>query len=194
MTVHSQGHSGPGTPPTGWRVLFPHPVLSLQLGLTWLLLSHSLALVHWLSALLLAWAVPRLLAPFLGHASPLHWPSVVRLLVVVLWDIVVANITVARITLGSMQRPQPAWLRVPLETDHPRVNALFASIITTTPGTVSMTLDEQRREIMVHALHCEDPQAMIDDMKARYEAPLMRIFQIDLAGSGAAARAGGLGQ
>lgn len=190
MTRHPHGHAAVGTPATGWRAAFPHPVLSLQLGLTWLLLSHSLALVHWLSALLLAWAVPRLLAPFLERASPLHWPSVVRLLFVVLWDIVVANITVARITLGSMQRPQPAWLRVPLATDHPRVNALFASIITTTPGTVSMTLDEQRREIMVHALHCEDAQAMIDDMKARYEAPLMRIFQVELAGVDRAARSG----
>ena len=110
----------------------------------------------------------------------LHWPTVVRLLLVVLWDIVVSNITVARLTLGSMQRPRPAWLRVPLATDHPRVNALFASIITTTPGTVSMTIDEERREILVHALNCDDPQAMVADMKARYEAPLMRIFQVDL--------------
>lgn len=170
----------PGTPPTGWRVLFPHPVLSLQLGVTWLMLSHSLALVHLLSALALAWGVPRLLAPFLGDASRLHWPTVVRLLLVVLWDIVVSNITVARLTLGSMQRPRPAWLRVPLATDHPRVNALFASIITTTPGTVSMTIDEERREILVHAINCDDPQAMVADMKARYEAPLMRIFQVDL--------------
>ncbi|MDM7455807.1 MAG: Na+/H+ antiporter subunit E [Tepidimonas sp.] len=170
----------PGMPPTGWRVLFPHPVLSLQLGVTWLMLSHSLTLVHGLSALALAWAVPRLLAPFLGDASRLHWPTVVRLLLVVLWDIVVANITVARLTLGSMQRPRPAWLRVPLATDHPRVNALLASIITTTPGTVSMTIDEARREILVHALNCEDPQAMVADMKARYEAPLMRIFRVEL--------------
>ncbi|MGQ9724001.1 MAG: Na+/H+ antiporter subunit E [Tepidimonas sp.] len=194
MTVDTRGRRDASQPATGWRVLFPHPALSLLLGLTWLLLSHSLALVHWVAALLLAWAVPRLFAPFLESASSLHWPSVARLLIVVLWDIVVANINVARITLGSMQRPRPTWLRVPLATDHPRVNAVFASIITTTPGTVSATLDEQRRQIMVHALHCEDPQAMIDDMKARYEAPLMRIFQIDPAGSDASTRAGGPGQ
>ncbi len=164
------------------RRWFPHPVLSLQLGVSWLVLVHSLALVHWLSALLVAWAVPRLLAPFLGDASRIHWPTTVRLILTVLWDIVVANIAVARITLGSMQRPRPAWLRVPLETDHPRVNALFATIITTTPGTVSMTICEERREILVHALDCDDEQAMVAEMKARYEAPLIRIFR--LPGSG----------
>jgi multicomponent K+:H+ antiporter subunit E len=160
------------------RRWFPHPVLSLQLGVSWLVLVHSVALVHWLSALLIAWAVPRLLASFLGDASRIHWPSTVRLFLVVLWDIVVANITVARITLGSMQRPRPAWLRVPLETDHPRVNALFASIITMTPGTVSITICEERREILVHALDCDDPQAMVQDMKARYETPLIGVFRL----------------
>ena len=34
----------------------------------------------------------------------------------------------------------------------------------------------QRREILVHALNCDDAQAMIDEMKNRYEAPLMQIF------------------
>lgn len=34
---------------------------------------------------------------------------------------------------------QPAWLPVPLACDHPRVNALFATIITTTPGTGAWT-------------------------------------------------------
>lgn len=160
---------------------FPHPVLSLQLAVTWLVLSHSLALVHLLSALLIAWLVPRMLAPFLGDASRLHWPSVLRLMLVVLWDIVISNITVARITLGSMKKPQPAWLRVPLATDHPRVNAIFASIITTTPGTVSMTIDEQRREILVHALNCDDAAAMVSDMKNRYEAPLIKAFMLDRA-------------
>ncbi|MDZ4131012.1 MAG: hypothetical protein U1E02_43600 [Hydrogenophaga sp.] len=37
-------------------------------------------------------------------------------------------------------------------------------------------VDEQRHEILVHALNCDDPQAMIDEMKNRYEAPLMQIF------------------
>lgn len=164
------------------RRWFPHPVLSLQLGVSWLVLSHSVALVHWLSALLVAWAVPRLLAPFLGDASRIHWPSTVRLILVVLWDIVVANIAVARITLGSMRKPRPAWLRVPLDTDHPRVNALLATIITTTPGTVSMTICEARREILVHALDCADEQAMVQEMKQRYEAPLIRIFRLPAAG------------
>lgn len=162
--------------PSGFMRIFPHPALSIQLALTWLALSHSLALVHLLSAALLGWLLPHLLRGFLADASALHWPSVLRLTGVVLWDIVKSNITVARITLSSLKDIQPAWVPVPLRTDHPRVNMLLASIITMTPGTVSAVVYSHRREILVHALNCDDPAALALDIQQRYEAPLLRIF------------------
>lgn len=167
--------STPAHHPTRARWL-SHPILSLLLGVSWLALSHSLALVHLLSALLIALIVPRLIHPFLGPAASIHWGAALRLALVVLKDIVMSNITVARLVLGPMKAMSPAWMAVPLASDYPMVNALFASIITTTPGTVSCVVDESRREILVHALNCDDAQAMIDDMKNRYEAPLLHIF------------------
>ena len=161
--------------------IFPHPALSLLLGLSWLALSHSLALVHLLSAVLLGWLLPRLLRGFLAAPSALHWPTVFRLTAVVLWDIVMSNITVARITLGSLKTIQPAWVPVALQSDHPQVNTLLASIITMTPGTVSAVLYAQRREILVHALNCDDPAALARDIQQRYEAPLLRIFGAERA-------------
>ena len=156
-----------------------HPVLSVLLGASWLALSHSLEPVHLLSALLIGLIVPRLLSPFLTQASAVHWPTAVRLLLVVLWDIVVSNAVVARLVLGPLERMQPAWMEVPLESSHHRVNALFASIITTTPGTVSAVVDEGGGLILVHALNCDDASAMVPDMKNRYEVPLLRAFHID---------------
>jgi multicomponent K+:H+ antiporter subunit E len=161
--------------------IFPHPALSIQLALSWLALSHSLAFVHLLSAALLGWLLPHLLRGFLADASALHWPTVFRLTGVVLWDIVKSNITVARITLSSLKAIQPAWVPVPLQTDHPRVNALLASIITMTPGTVSAVVYSHRREILVHALSCDDPAALALDIQQRYEAPLLRIFGSECA-------------
>jgi multicomponent K+:H+ antiporter subunit E len=96
---------------------------------------------------------------------------------VVLWDIVVSNIAVARLVLGPMSRPRPAWVPVPLALTTPTATTLLASIITTTPGTVSCTIDEQNRLIWVHALDCSDPAQMAADIKQRYETPLLAIFE-----------------
>lgn len=156
---------------------FAHPWLSALLGFSWLLLSHSLAPVHLLSAALIGLIVPRLLHEALPSASRIRIVPALRLTLVVLWDIVLSNVTVARLVLGRMDRPQPAWVPVPLDLQHPTAIALFASIITTTPGTVSCTVDEERRLIWVHALDCSDPAQAAADMKARYEAPLREIFE-----------------
>lgn len=154
-----------------------HPVLSMTLGVAWLLLQQSVAPAQLITATVLGVLIPRLLHRFLGEPIRVRaWAAVVRLMWRVLWDIVVANFTVARIVLTPSARPQPAWVTVPLDVQHPTAISLFATIITMTPGTVSCVVDETRRFVLVHALDCSDVAAAADDMKARYEAPLKEIF------------------
>ncbi|CAN5506540.1 Na+/H+ antiporter subunit E [soil metagenome] len=153
-----------------------HPWLSMLLALGWLLLQHTLAPFHLISAAVIGLLVPRLLSRFLPLLEPVRFFPAARLLLVVLWDIVASNVTVARLVLGPMSRPQPAWLKVPLALEHPTAIALLANIITTTPGTVSCTIDEAGRYILVHALNCSDAAQMVADIKARYERPLLAIF------------------
>ena len=154
----------------------PHPWLTALLALSWLLLQHTLAPFHLISAVLIGLVVPRLLKGFLPTTQPARFLPALKLLGVVLWDIVVSNITVARLVLGPMSRPRPAWFKVPLDIEHPTAIALLANIITTTPGTVSCTVDEPGRYILVHALDCSDPAQMAADIKARYERLLLAIF------------------
>ena len=52
----------------------------------------------------------------------------------------------------------------------------LASLITLTPGTVSAELSDDRRYLLIHALDLQDPEALIDEIKSRYEAPLKEIF------------------
>lgn len=156
-----------------------HPGLSLLLAISWLLLQHSLEPVHLLSAGLIGLVIPRLLHDFLPRPARLRLKPAFKLLGFVLWDIIISNIAVAKLVLGSMSRPQPAWVPVPLTLTHPTAIALLASIITTTPGTVSCTIDETRHLILVHALDCSDAAQMALDIKNRYEVLLLAIFEAD---------------
>lgn len=164
--------------PDRFHRLFPHPFLSFVLGASWLMLMHSVETAHLLLALLVAIIFPKLSQYFIQPAEPVHWPSAIRLLLVVLWDIMVANIRVAIQVLGPLHKLHPKWIRVPLDTTHPKVNTLLALIITTTPGTVSAGLEEDQNNILVHALSTDDPNAVIEEIKQRYEQPLIRIFNV----------------
>ncbi|MCU7372544.1 Na+/H+ antiporter subunit E [Paucibacter sp. O1-1] len=154
-----------------------HPLLSLLLAAVWLLLQQSLALPQLITAAVLGLLLPRLLLGFLGPALRLRKPGLaLRLVFIVLWDIVMSNLVVARLVLSPAARPQPAWVPVPLALRQPGAISLMASIITMTPGTVSCVVDEERHEILVHALDCRDPLALAAEIKSRYERPLLEIF------------------
>ena len=68
---------------------------------------------------------------------------------------------------------------MPLETEHEQVNVLLALIITTTPGTVTAGIDQDRGDILVHALSSDDTEIDIQDIKNRYEKSLMTIFNVE---------------
>lgn len=160
-----------------YRIL-PHPFVSVIVAISWLMLNHSAEFFDILVACLLGLVIPKLIQPFIVRTPNIHWDLAIKLAFVVLWDIIVCNVRVAKQVLGPTEKLHPKWYRVPLDTDHEQVNSLLAMIITTTPGTVSAGIDQERGDILVHSISTDDPEADILDIKNRYEAPLMAIFSV----------------
>jgi len=160
---------------------FPRPWMSGIIFLAWLLMMGEIKPLVVIGALLFAWGLPKITSVFVPSVSAPGRPTVVlRLMLTVTKDIITSNIVVARQVLGNIASLRPAFITVPVETDHDYVINLLASIITMTPGTVSArvheTPDVPGSSIVVHVLNCEDEQALIDDIKTRYEKPLLEIF------------------
>jgi multicomponent K+:H+ antiporter subunit E len=156
--------------------LFPAPLLSAILFVTWLLLNGA-SPGHLVLALVLAAAVPLFTERFRAdRASPQAWPLALRLALTVLWDIVISNVQVAWLILGPERRIQPRFVWLPLQIRDPHGIASLAGIITMTPGTLSADLTDDRRFLLVHALNVADEAALIASIRTRYEAPLRRIF------------------
>ena len=159
------------------RRLLPSPLLSVALLVVWLLLNDTLAPGQWLLGALLALALPLLTDRLRSERARMRRPlQAVRLLMVVLVDIVLANIEVARRILGPESVLRPGFVWLPLDIRDPYGIAALAGIITLTPGTVSSDLSAVRRYLLVHAFNCDDPAALVASIKQRYERPLMEIF------------------
>lgn len=166
------------TLPESRRRWLAHPWLSLIIGICWLLLQGSLAPANWLWAAVLGIGLPWLVHPFLGPGARVRrLDAALRLAGVVLWDIVRANVAVAALVLNPRRAPRPAWVEVAHGLTVPQAVALLATIITTTPGTVSCVVDEARGVILVHALDAPDPQAVAEEILLRYAKPLKEILE-----------------
>ncbi|MEW5707769.1 MAG: Na+/H+ antiporter subunit E [Pseudomonadota bacterium] len=156
----------------------PHPTLSLAVAVVWLLLANSVAPAHLLLAALLGIAIPRLTAGlFPERLRTLRLGTALRLFLPFLWDIVVANVAVARIILSPGLRVKPSFLALPLSLTNPYAIAVLAGMITMTPGTVSVDLSPDGRTLWIHALNVEDPEGAVAEIKRRYEEPLKELFE-----------------
>jgi multicomponent K+:H+ antiporter subunit E len=159
------------------RRVLPAPLLSATLMAGWLLLNGSVTVGHVVLGALLAIAIPwwterrRPEAPRLGA-----WRALFLLMFIVLYDIVVSAVVVARQILGREADVQSEFVWVPLDIRDPHGIVALASVITLTPGTLSADLSDDRRHLLVHALHVDDPAALVESIKRRYEKPLRAIF------------------
>lgn len=160
------------------RRIFPFPLLSMVITITWVVLTHQVSTLSVVAGVLLGVIIPLPLRRLFNAGEGIHAPAlIVKLTAIVTWDIIVSNITVARLVLGRMDQLRPAFVEIPLDAAHPYAANLLASIITMTPGTVSAVLDLERRRLLVHALDCADPAALTAQIKSRYERPLKEIFR-----------------
>lgn len=159
--------------------LFPHPLLSLTVALTWLLLVNSLAVNSLVFAAILGVVIPIFTRAYWPARPIIHSPFKAAIYVlIVLYDIVLANIEVAKIVLFMPKsRMKPEWISVPLDIRTPEAITVLAGTITLTPGTVSCDLADDGHAILVHCLHAPDPNGIRDDIKSRYERRLKEIFE-----------------
>jgi multicomponent K+:H+ antiporter subunit E len=157
----------------------PHPWMSAALFVGWLMLWRDFTALQFLAALAAAITLPHF--GRLG-AAPLRLRRVglaLRFTVLVLWDIVTANFAVARLVLTPRPNLHPVFLSVPLALRSEQAVALLATIVTMTPGTLSVEVGEDGPQpiLYVHTLDASDPVAIIAQIKARYEAPLREMFE-----------------
>lgn len=160
------------------RRVLPQPILSLHVLALWIVLAPAFSLGQMLLGTLLGWLIPLLTNAFWPERPRLVRPFKASVLFVhVLGDIVVANWQVARLVLGPTARLRPTFVTVPLALDDVFVATVLGSIVSLTPGTVSIDIDCERWLLYVHALDVENEAALIATIKSRYEAPLKEIFQ-----------------
>lgn len=160
------------------RHLLPHPWLSLVLWIVWLALNNSVAPAHIVLGAVLALLIPRAAT----HLADGEWPTLhrpgtaLRLALIVLRDIVVSNIEVARRVLGPAAAIRSGFVKVPLDLTNDWAITTLAGIITMTPGTLTADVAADRSHLLVHALHIDDADALVASIKSRYETPLKEIF------------------
>lgn len=159
--------------------IVPSPPLSGTLFVVWLLLNQSLHATTLLLGAVLAIVVPLITQGLRPATVRMRKPGVaLRLARDAIVDMFLSAINVARLVLTRRNAHLNGYfVQVPLELRDPNGLAVLAMITCLTPGTAWAELSFDRSTLLIHVFDLMDEQQFIENVKQRYELPLLEIFQ-----------------
>lgn len=148
--------------------------------LVWMLLWGTVSVANIVSGLAIALMITLLLplpaVPVEGRVHPL---SLLLLLVVVAYELVASSLQVVWLAIRPGSPPRSAVLRAHLDIKSDLVLALAVNILTLTPGSIVLEIDQVRRMIYVHVIDVGSEKAVSRFYRqvSRIERLLVRTFE-----------------
>jgi multicomponent Na+:H+ antiporter subunit E len=129
-------------------------LLNLLLAIVWLALTGDFTATNLAAGTVVGFAVLCVLE--IGGGTHSGYPRrVVRGIAFArffAWELLLANLRVARAVVSPRARLHPAIVAVPLALESDVAIQLFAASITLTPGTLSLDVASDRRTLYVHVM------------------------------------------
>lgn len=131
-------------------------VMVLWLTAVWVTLWESLTWANLIGGLVVAVAVVRLLpSKETGYVIGLNPLAALRLLFYFLWELTKASALVAWEVITPQNLIDAAVVSVRLQSRTPGIITSVASMVSLTPGTVTLEVDEENSILFIHVFHLE---------------------------------------
>jgi multicomponent Na+:H+ antiporter subunit E len=128
----------------------------------------------------LAFSIRRFYAPSTPIARTIRVaPYAVLYLGAFLWELLTANVDVAKRVLAPSMPINPAVFEVPLRVQTDAAITTIANSITLTPGTLTMDYDYETNTLYVHSIDGSDREAVLDPIRT-WEDYALVIFDEEL--------------
>jgi multicomponent Na+:H+ antiporter subunit E len=150
---------------------------NLLLALAWVGLNGRFALDSLVVGAVLGRFVLLVLARggVLPHAEVGRLERALSLLGYLLWQIVRANIRLARDVLSVSHRIRPAIIELPLTVTTDGEILLLAAMINITPGSVALDVSKDRKSMYVHIMDIVTVEDAKHDIKEGFERRILGL-------------------
>ena len=103
----------------------------------------------------------------------------VELVFFFLWELTVASFQVAYEVIKPSHDMEPGIVAVPLDTKTDFGITIFSSLVTLTPGTLSLDVSADKSHLFVHAMYIVegDTAALVNELKNGFERRVIRILE-----------------
>lgn len=110
------------------------------------------------------------------HIRP--W-SLVSLLIFILVELIKSSALVAWDVITPKNLSEPKILDIDLTCKHDMEITLLSSLISLTPGTLTIDLSDDKKQLKIHAMFAANPVNTIDFIKNRLEPKVLKVFSYE---------------
>lgn len=106
----------------------------------------------------------------------LRVPRLVRLAAIFLRELVLSSLRVARDVLSLRPNARPGIVAVPLRARGETELLVVSSLVTLTPGTLSLDLSDDCNTLYVHAMFVDEPEQLRAEIRDTLETPVLEAL------------------
>lgn len=152
--------------------------LNTILALGWAALVGSFTLSSLLAGFGIGYLALWTLRPLFRETSYFErvW-RVLRLAVFFVYELVVSSLRVVWDVVTPTHLSRPGIIAMPLDAKSEDEILLVASLISLTPGTLSLEVSPERKTLYVHAMFVEDPEALRQELKQGMERKVIEVME-----------------
>lgn len=92
------------------------------------------------------------------------------------WELVLANLRLARDVLGPLTRLRPGVVAIPLDLTGDAEVTILSNLVTLTPGTLSLDASTDDKVLYVHVVNIGDVEEVRREIKHGFERRIRRTF------------------
>lgn len=151
---------------------------NLLLALAWVALTGHYDAANFFVGLLLGYAALRM--TLRGKSVAAYGARIVAIAGFILFflkELIMANLRLAYDVLTPRHYMRPGIVAIPLELKTDLEITVLTTLITLTPGTLSLHVTDDRRTLYIHAMYIDDVEKLIRNIKDGFERRVREVLE-----------------
>ncbi len=153
-------------------------LFNILLALTWMFLTGDLDFSNFVEGFFISFAIIFIIKYSKGSNNYLlKIPKIISFIFYFIYELIVANLKVAKDIITPTHLMKPAIIAFPLAAKTDLEITLLANLITLTPGTLSLDVSKNKKTLYFHAMYVENAEELKKEISDGLERKLLEVLR-----------------
>ncbi|WP_085991837.1 Na+/H+ antiporter subunit E [Oceanobacillus senegalensis] len=151
-------------------------IINITIAILWMFLGESYTAPSFIIGYLLGIILLFVLRRFIpGPFYLIKVKNIIKLILIFIRELILSNITMLKYIYSPKQLAEPGIFEIPLDVKSNWEITILTTLISLTPGTLSVAVSADNHYLYVHAMNIDDTEESINDIKNSFEKAIMEV-------------------